>query len=282
MPLASMNNTGMDSALTRSAMRGANAQNFNAIVNGRMMRPPLGKIFIHSVAKRPFVVSHPLFKHLQLAGCEQGERYVTCTSIPDPVPQACPDQERGGTRVDDNDGWMVAIDVLNPGNFTFDPYNGSGNPDFFSNKNGTNLIAEGVWPSANEKPTEEEIRKAENARDNHYRYLTREAQKRAAKSTKDLNEFIDRYPDVHLAMDQLGLQANWHTANVVTYTCPHCGDGIKQGLAFHKSSADVLCIIDPEGAYKAGAINRERYEEITGKLLPGRRAEKASAAAASE
>lgn len=270
MPLATMNNTGMNSPATKSAMRGANAENFNIIVNGRQFRPPLKKINFFSVAKRDFTVRHPLVPKLVLRGCEDGERYVKCASIPDPVPQACPDQERGGTRIDDNDGWMVAIDILNPGNFTFDPYHGSNNPNFFANSNGTNLIAEGIFPTENEEPTEEELRRAEDARDKHYRYLTKEALKLAAKSTKSLNEFLDRYPDVHMAMDAQGIEAPWHTLNIVRTSCPNCGDAIKQGLAFHKSSSDILCIIDPEKALKAGAITRERYTEITGKGLPGR------------
>ena len=270
--LATMVNTGMNSAKTRSAMRGANPEAFNPVVSGRMFRTPLRMIYIHSVSKRSFEVRHPLFPKLHLRGCE-GERVVTCTSFGDPVSQACPDQERGGVRIDDNDGWMVAIDVLNPGNFTMDPYTGSSNPTFFENRNGTNLIAEGVWCSLFADPPEEEIKRAEDARDKHYRYLTKEALKLAAKGTKYLNEFLDRYPDVHVAMDSLGISAPWHTLNVVTIDCPNCGDGIKQGVAFHKSSVtDRICVLDPMKAYKAKAITRDEYEELTGEKLPGRRA----------
>lgn len=267
---AILTNTGMDSALTKSAMRGANSENFNPIVSGRSFRPPLRTLYFFSVAKRAFTVRHPLVPKLVLAGCENGERYVRCASIPDPLPQACPDQERGGTRIDDNDGRMVAIDILNPGNLTFDQYFGSTNPNFFANTNGTNLIAEGLFFSENETPTEEELKRAEDARDKHYRYLTKEAMRLAAVSTKQLNEFLQRYPDTHIAMDSLGLEANWHTLNVVRASCPNCGDAVKQGIAFHQSSAGILCIIDPDKALKAGAINKERYTELTGKGFPGR------------
>lgn len=271
--LASMVNTGMNSAKTRSAMRGANPEGFNPIISGRSMRPPLRMIYIHSVAKRSFDVRHPLFPKLHLRGCEDGEAFVNCASFGDPVSQACPDQERGGVRIDDNDGWMVAIDMLNPGNFTMDPYTGSSNPTYFENRNGTNLIAEGVWCSLNQIPPAEEIARAKDARDRHYRWLTKEALKLAAKSTKHLNEFIDRYPDVHTAMDSLGISAPWHTLNVVTIDCPNCGDAVKQGIAFHKSSVtDALCILEPMKAYRAKAITRDEYEELTGEKLPGRRA----------
>src|SRR5271170_1743245 len=259
-----MRNTGMDSPLTKSAMRGANAEAFNPVINGRAFRPPLRTIYIFSVAKRAFTLRKPpLFPKLHLAGCEKGERFVRCTSFGDPILQPCPDQERGGTRIDDNDGWIEAIDMLNPGNFTMDPYMGSQNPNFFANTlTGTNLIAVGLFPSLNENPTEEELQRAENARDNHYRHLTKEAMRLYALGAKQGNEFLQRFPDTHIAMDALGLEAPWHQANLVRITCPNCGDAIKQGLAFHKSSVtDRLCILDPMKSYKAKAITRDEYEE---------------------
>lgn len=271
--LAMMHNTGMYSPQTKSAMRGLNPENFNPIINGRLMRAPLRKVYIHSVARRPFDVKHMLLPNLKLRGCEGGERSVLCTSLPDPIPQPCPDLERGGTRLDDNDAWLVVMDMLVPGNFTMDPYAGAGNPNFFANRDGTNLIAEGVFPSLNEVATEAELLKAENARERHDRYLTGEAQKRAVKSTKALNEWLESYPDTHSAMDRLGISATWHTLSIIRVSCPNCGDEIKQGIPFHKSSVtDRICVIDAMKSYKAKAITRDEYEELTGEKLPGRRA----------
>ena len=272
---AIMTNTGMNSAMTKSAMRGANQEAFNPVINGRSFRPPLRMIYIYSVAKRAFTLRKPpLFPKLHLAGCEAGERWVRCTSFGDPILQPCPDQERGGTRIDDNDGWVEAIDMLNPGNFTMDPYAGSTNPTFFTNTlTGTNLIAEGLFPSLNDTPTEEEIKRAENARDKHYQHLTKEAMRLYALGAKQGNEFLQRFPDTHIAMDALGLEATWHQTNTVKQSCPNCGDSIKPGMAFHKSSVtDRLCVIDAMKAYKAKAITRDEYEELTGEKLPGRRA----------
>ncbi len=263
MGTAGITTLGFENQQTKSAMRGSNPENFNVIIAGHALRPPRQMIYIHSVAKRTFgPLTRTLFPWLKLAGCEPGTRYVTCCVIPDPVPQASPDQERGGTRIDEHDGWRAAIDLLNPTNLTGNPFSGEQNPDFFANRSGQNLIAEGFWPSLNQVPTENEIKDAEKRRDRHYQYLTREAQRLAAVSTKDLNEFLQSYPDTHIAMDALGLEANWHSRSEVKSSCPNCGDAIKQGIAFHQSSAGVLCVIDPERAFKAGAINRERYEDL--------------------
>ena len=261
--MASFSNLGFEDPKTRSAMRGYNEENFNPIINGRMLREPLRVIYIHTVARRTRPpVTKTLFPKLTLHACENGERYVTCTSIPDPIVQASPDQERGGTRPDEHDGWRAAIDLLNPSNTTNDPYAGTQNPDFFANRSGQNLIAEGDWPSLNKFPPEEEIRRGEKHRDQRYRYLTGEATRLAAISTKDLNEFLVSYPDTHVAMAALRMKANWTSSPEVTMNCPNCGDEIKQ-VAFHKSSVtEKLCVIDPEKAFQAKAITREEYEDL--------------------
>lgn len=264
---------GLNDPLTLAQNRKLNPEGFNPLISTRSFRAPIRTIYIYSVARRPFDIIHPLFKKLHLVGCENGERVVRCTSFPDPVLQVSPDQERGGSRIDDVDGWITAIDVLNSGNFTLNPYHGDSNPNFYANTNGTNYIAEGLFPSLNAEPTEAETKKAEDARDKHYRYLTKEAKRLYAIGAKQGNEFLQRYPDANIAMDALGLVADWHQSNAVKVACPNCGDAIKSGLAFHKSSVtDSLCVIDAMKAYKAKAISRDVYEELTGEKLPGRRA----------
>jgi hypothetical protein len=252
---------------TDAAMRGANPDNFIIIISGHSIREPRRMIYIHTVAKRPFTLTRTLFPRLTLAGCENGERVVSCCAIPDPIGQASPDQERGGTRIDEHDGWRAAIDLLNPLNLTHNPYSGDSNPDFFANRSGQNLIAEGFWPSIHQVPPEEETRAAEQRRDKHYAWLAKESQRLGHKSKKDLDEFLQTYPDTLIAMNALGIKTDWHTPSVVTTTCPNCGDVLKQGLAFHKSSVtDKLCVIDPERAYKAKAITKKELEELVGTL----------------
>ena len=264
---------GLGDKLTQAEMRKLNNEGFNPVISGRRMRDPIRTIYVYSVARRSFTISTLLFKKLRLKGCENGERVVRCTSLPDPFPQVCQDNDRGGSRIDDNDAWIAVIDMLNTGNFTLNPYHGESNPNFYANTNGTNYMAEGLFPSLNETPAEAETKKAEDARDKHYLYLTKESKRLYAIGAKQGNEFLQRYPDTHIAMDALGLVADWHQSNTVKVLCPNCGDPVRDGLAFHKSSAtDRLCVIDPMKAYRAKAITRDEYEELTGEKLPGRRA----------
>jgi hypothetical protein len=263
--MASISTVPFTDKRTQSAMRGANPENFDgAFFSGHAMREPRRFIYIHTVARRTLPpIKRKLFPGIVLRACENGERTVMCTPIPDPVPEMIMDEMNGGRQFKEHPGWRAAIDLLNPKNYSDDPFLGSNNPDFFANRNGSNLIAEGYWPSLNEVPTEEEIKRAEKHRDAHYRWLTREATRLAARSKKDLDEFLQNYPDTYNAMDALGIKSDWHTPSFVTSSCPNCGDAIRQGLAFHKSSVtDRLCVIDAEKAYRARAITKEEYEEL--------------------
>lgn len=249
-----------DDPRNQEKMQEKNPENFNVILD-RQLRPPVGLIYIHSVAKRDMYVTHALFASLTLPGCNgknDKERYVTCISIPDPVPQVSPDLERGGSRLDEHNGWRVAIDILNPANTTNDPW---AETSQVALSEGCNLIAQGLFPSHNAIPTEEELKKAEEMRNRRYDWLAQRAIEAESVSTRELNDFLKQHPEAHDAMDALGLAAAWHRPKGVKTICPNCGDLITQGVAFHINSG-VVCVLDAARAWKAGAISKERYEEL--------------------
>src|SRR5579859_1035522 len=96
---------------TAAELRKQNEANFNVIISGRSMREPRRLLYIHTVSKKPKDVTRTLFPRLHLKGCENGERFVTCAVVADPVTQYSPDQERGGQRPDEHDGWRACIDL---------------------------------------------------------------------------------------------------------------------------------------------------------------------------
>lgn len=236
-----------ETGINREEMIKHNPEHFAPNVNGRMMRNPLRSIYIHSTAKRAFgPLHHTLFPSLYIKAAGPTERSTLCAVIADPITQWSPDIERGGQRPDEHDAWQAVSDLLNPG----------------ADSVGCNLVARGVFVSVNKVPTEGELRASETARDARYRELVRKAQQLEASNPRGLNEYLIEEPDVHIAMDALGLKATWHNTLSVSAVCPNCGDDVKTGVAFHQSSAGVLCVIDPERAFKAGAITRERYEDL--------------------
>lgn len=237
------------------------------------MYPIHRHIYLYSVARRGFTVSHPYFKG-ELRGCKEGERYTLCYSVPDPPQQISIDPERGGKRVEveprDEAGWRVAIDILNPNNPSTNPYfrpNGQ-QAALYATGQGVDLIRYGLFPSLNNPPTEEEIKKAERTRDDSYQALVDEAFAEQASNPQNFRAWLRTNPDITVAMEALGIEADWHRRVEVKQSCPNCGDTIKSGIAFHKSSAGVLCIIDADRAAKAGV--RLQMDEDEPRRGPGR------------
>lgn len=244
--------------ITKSMTKSLNEDEFNPDLGNTRYHVD-GTVYIFSTARRDFFVSQPLFPGLTLRGCTNGERYVLAATVPDPVPQASPDLERGGRRMDYHPGWQCAIGLLFAESDSGDWKKG-GNTVAISV--GTNLIAQGLFPSKTNPPDEADIRAAEQFRDRRYKWLTDEAMKAARQSSRKLNDFLHQHEDVHDAMDALGLKADWHQKREVLSKCPNCGDDIPASVAFHRSSVGIICVLDPERAFKAGAIDRARMEDL--------------------
>jgi hypothetical protein len=221
------------------------------------MYPVHRHIYIYSVARRDFPKKHVYFKG-KLTGCHKGERYVLCTTIPDPPQQLSVDPERGGHRVEveprDEAGWRVAIDILNPNNPSTNPYfrPSAEQAAYYSIGQSVDLMRYGLFPSLHNPPLEEEIVRAEQERDKSYQDLIDEAFQEQSSNPQGFRVWLKNHPEITEAMQATGTVADWHKAPESKMSCPNCGDVIKAGIAFHKSSAGVLCIIDPVRAAKAG------------------------------
>jgi hypothetical protein len=255
---------GFTDPLSASQMRTQNPDLFDTRLP--RMFPIHRHIYIYSTARRDFPKKHVYWKQGALLGCHKGERYVCCGSIPDPPQQLSVDPDRGGLRVDveprDEAGWRVAIDILNPNNPSLDPYINlnSQQSALYATGQNVDLIRYGLFPSLNNPPKEEEILRAEKARDESYQRLVDEAFAEQASNPQGFRMWLRNNPDINTAMEALGITADWHTKSEIKATCPNCGDTIKAGIAFHKSSAGVLCIIDAERAAKAGVKMQEEDE----------------------
>lgn len=243
-------------------MRAKNPEDFNPNFGGRLRYHIDGEIYIFSTARRTFTVSQTLFPATELLGCLNGERCVLATTVADPVPQASPDLERGGHRVDYEDGWRAAIGLLHPEH----PMGGNGDwwtgAEQATMSDGVNLIAQGLFPSRTNPPKEEDIKRAEGFRNKRYKRLTDMAFAAARTSSRKLADFLHQHEDVHDAMDALKLKADWHqSASQAIAQCPNCGSEIASGVAYHVIDGKD-CIIDPARAHKAGRITKEQLEEF--------------------
>lgn len=246
---------GFTDPLSAGTMKKENPDLFNT--NMPRMYPILRHIFIYSVAKRGFQVNHCYYKG-ELRGCKPDERYVACYSVPDPPQQISVDAERGGKRIEveprDEAGWRVAIDILNPNNPSTDPYAkmGAKAAAYYATGQGVDLIKYGLFPSLNNPPTEAELLRAEKSRNESYDALVTDAFQERESNPQGFRAWLRDHPDIYVAMEMTGVEADWIKKSEIKMSCPNCGDSVKQGIAFHKSSAGVLCIIDRKRAGEAG------------------------------
>jgi hypothetical protein len=251
---------GFTDPLTTGLMKKTNPGMFDPALP--RMYPIHRHIYIHSVARRDFDVKHVYFQGT-LAGCHNGERYVTCYAVPDPPQQLAPDAERGGQRVEveprDEAGWRVAIDILNPNNPSLDPYLKMSPRQIALYATGQNVdrIKYGLFPSLNKIPTEAELVRAEKARDESRQALVDEAFQEQSSNPQNFRNWLRANPDIYDAMEALGVEADWMKKSEIKQSCPNCGDSVKAGIAFHKSSAGTLCILDWRKAVDAGAVKKE-------------------------
>ncbi|MFZ1012866.1 MAG: hypothetical protein WAN28_05930 [Terracidiphilus sp.] len=221
------------------------------------MFPVHRMIYIYSVARQNYPKQHPYFKGV-LQAPKKGERFALCCAVPDPPQQLSIDAERGGKRVDveprDEAGWRVAIDILNPNNPSLNPYF-TPSPEqaaLYEVGKDVNLIKFGLFPSLNNPPNEEELLKAEQTRDAADDELINEAFQEQASNPQGFRRWLKAHPGISAAMEARGVTADWHHRAERKIKCPNCGDSVIEGVAFHKSSAGVVCILDPERAAKAG------------------------------
>ncbi len=187
-------------------------------------------IYIYSVAKRSYPVHSGALPNLTLRGRTDGERYCLCAEIPDPFHEAVEMVESGRRRPEYTPGILVAMDAVNPSNIT-------GNQDLDTSNQewgeGQNLNERGVFWSLNYPPLESEIQAAE-ARVQRYKQKLADTVIQVNRSDpKRLHEFLTA--DAREALDDLGIETDFHKRPQVKIPCPNCAEMIPARAMFHRS-----------------------------------------------
>lgn len=219
-------------------------------IDPNLVRKPEYYVHLYTVSKREFTISQPpLFPKVVVPACKEGERYTLVCSIPHPMQQLDREGAVGELIVRGHTAEYVAASLVNPNNPSLDQ-DAVINPQFVLGI-GVDLTCQGVFWTRNHPPTEQEIAKAEGRREKYYRGLMERARTLEISNPKELEQLITQ--DFHMAADYFGEERAWHKKMSRTVECPNCGDSIKAGIAFHRSSAGVLCIIDPSRAPKTSS-----------------------------
>lgn len=232
-----------------------NMAGFNWQSDPNMIRKPDYFIYMFNVgAKSHEVCRPPQMPRVQIPGIKPGEKFRMAFKIPNTVNQMWADPDNGSPRIHGEHGERVAMDMINPNNLGIDQDAEIDQSKVLSA--GNDLSKYGVFWSRNEVPTELELTAARKRMEKFYRELLRRADQLATNGKRD--EITD---DMHMAADYFQYQAAWHVQVEVPLACPQCGENIKQGVAYHKNSMDVICVIDWKRTVASGAKKKEEVPE---------------------
>jgi RNA polymerase subunit RPABC4/transcription elongation factor Spt4 len=231
-----------------------NQRGINWSIDANLMRPVEYHIFMFNVGVKSHEIRKPpLFPYVLVPGVGPGERYHLAFKIPNICNQGWADPDNGSIRHHGDDGRRVAMDMINPLNPGIDQdWQIDSKSLARATSIGDDLSQWGLFWSLNETPTEVEIGKAIARMEKFYRRLIAEANGIVQSGRYD-RQGQDRLNEHHfLAADHFGYKSSWNTLVETPAGCPNCGEPIKAGIAYHKNSMDMVCIIDPERARKAG------------------------------
>lgn len=221
-------------------------------------REPDGYVYIFNISTQAFdVFRPPILKALKITGKQKGQEYAKCARFPKPllVPQGSIDTNEITTQLMDTRRFVM--DIINPDNISLDQDAIISNPTNVGN----DLGKKGVFWSENEVPTEKELKAAKDRMERYYNTLLEKAKAVEASQPGALPDTIT--PEHHAAADYYGIETSWHQRRSEPTDCPNCGERIKKGIAFHRNSDGLMCVIDWRRAVASGAVTRSFAYEAT-------------------
>lgn len=242
-----------------SAMTRANNIEWNFSVADYMLsRAPDFYVYLFNIAKQEYKISRlPLIKEMIIPARKEGEKYAKVTRLPSPFKAPKGNVDSNDIDIVIFDGRRMAMDIINPDNFTFDQ-------DAVITKSdsiGQNIGRLGVFWSLNEEPTEAELAAATRRLEQHYRGLLTEARTVETSNAAALPAVLT--PAHHAAADYFHETFNWHKKEIHLENCPRCGSPARVGAPFHPMEGGGLCIGDWDATIKAGVRSRAQAYEAT-------------------
>ncbi|MGH7441584.1 MAG: hypothetical protein ACREKE_02800, partial [bacterium] len=207
-------------------------------------RPPDYYIHIYNISPMSFFLTKPpLAPIFNIPPCEPGTPYRLIASLPNVVNQKHIDSSTGQILNTGFRGEAVANDILNPSNTSGTPW--SDKEDWMNV--GTDLTTQGCFWSRENPPSAADLAKAKSRMERRFTQIVEEGNKlHTAGKLAEIN------PDHHQAAAYFHLQTPWHRTYEAPVSCPSCGEEIKAGVAFHRNSANTICILDWKRSVEAG------------------------------
>ena len=223
-----------------------------------LSRPADFFVYIFNIAKQEYKISRlPVIKEMVIPARKEGEKYARVTKLPSPMKMPKGNIDSNEIDIVIMDGRRMAMDIINPDNWTLDQDAVLTHSDSV----GQNIGRLGVFWSLNEVPTEVELAAATRRLETHYRNLLTEARTTETSNAAALPAVLT--PAHHSAAEYFHETFIWHKKEVHLENCPRCGSPARVGAPFHPMEGGGLCIGDWKAAIKAGVRSRAQAYEAT-------------------
>jgi len=224
-----------------------------------LSRPADFFVYLFNIAKQEYEISRPSLniKKLTVPARKEGEKYARVTKLPSPFKFPKGNIDSSEIDVIVMDGRRIAMDIINPDNFSLDQDAHLTHSDSV----GQNYGRLGVFWSLNEVPTEAELAAATKRLEAHYRSILTDARTVETSNAAALPAVLT--PAHHFAADYFHETFNWHKKEVHLENCQRCGSPARVGAPFHPMDGGGLCIGDWDAAIKAGVRSRAQAYEAT-------------------
>ncbi len=231
-------------------MRYVQLIDFTADAN--LQRAPDYYVYIFNIAPRKFEVRRPpSWPLVTFAACPKGQPYALVGKIPSTVNERSTVNDR--EIVVGYQGERFATDLLNPTNLGTDIWREITDDQISWVDGGTDdLTRRGLFWSRNETPTADELAKATDRMERHYKALLAQGDEYFR-----TNRQREIGPEHLRAADHYHYKAQWHTIAEVPHTCPNCGEAVRPGIAYHMNAMNVICVLDWKRAVESGVKAKE-------------------------
>ena len=242
-----------------AAMTKANNLDWNFSTADYMLsRPADFFVYIFNVAKQEYKISRPpVLKEVIVPARKESEKYAKVCRLPSPIKIPKGNIDSSDIDIIIMDGRRMAMDIINPDNWTLD----QDAVVTHSDSVGQNMGRLGVFWSLNEVPTEQELEAATRRLSAHYRNLLTEARTVETSNPQALHAILT--PAHYAAADYFHETFNWHKKEVHLENCERCGTPARVGAPFHPMEGGGLCVDDWDAAIKAGLRSRAQAYEAT-------------------
>lgn len=229
--------------------------------DANISRPPDYHIHVYNIAPRKFEIRRPPnFPCIVFRACPKDMDYIKVGIFPNIVNEKWVDADTGETRTRGIIGERFVMDLLNPTNLGVDMWHAVTDENMSWIDGGTDdMTRRGLFFSTDDPPKEEHLATTKRLMQEHYRKLIQQADEAFMSNDRDQRRSIG--PEHHMAAEYFHAKSQWHVIAELPSICPNCGEATAPGIAYHRNSMGLVCVIDWRKAVNAGIVKADEVPD---------------------